>query len=99
MSEQESDLMEGYERAHSNSKLGWDVRMQGSTVRNIIKHVQEMKEKGKVASVFLRFKNTYKEQKCWNIRNRAPFSCIESGLQTQSIPHSRAVIQTKTLIW
>jgi hypothetical protein len=50
--EQKFDVLERYGRGHINTKIERDVRMPESTVRNIIKHAGEIKEKGKVASVF-----------------------------------------------
>lgn len=42
MSEQTFDVIERHECGHSNSKIGWHVRMSGSMVWNIIKYAGEI---------------------------------------------------------
>jgi hypothetical protein len=45
-------VIEGYERGHSNSKIGRDVGMLDSTVRNIMKLAGEIREEGKATTAF-----------------------------------------------
>jgi hypothetical protein len=49
---QKFDVIERHERGHNNSKIERDVGMSKSTVRNIIKHAGEIKEKSIFASAF-----------------------------------------------
>jgi predicted transcriptional regulator len=70
-------MIERYEHGHIDCKIGRDVGMPESTVRNIIKHAGEIKEKGKVVSDICGLHNIYKEYKCYNNRNRACFNSMD----------------------
>jgi hypothetical protein len=46
-------VIEGREHGHSNSKIGRDVGMPKSTVRNVIKHAGEIKDNRKMHQLFV----------------------------------------------
>jgi hypothetical protein len=60
--EQRCDVIDGHEREQRNSKMGREVKMPESTVRNVMKHAEEIKVRGKVASAFrgLQISTSYK---------------------------------------
>ncbi|XP_007498102.2 tigger transposable element-derived protein 1-like [Monodelphis domestica] len=93
--EQKCDVIERHERGHSNSKIGRDVGMPESTVRNIIKHAGEIKEKGKVASTFCGLQTTTRNRSVTMIEMERLLAVWIDDCNKKCIPLSRAAIQTK----
>ncbi|XP_043835158.1 tigger transposable element-derived protein 1-like [Dromiciops gliroides] len=93
--EQKCDVIERHERGHSNSKIGRDVGMPESTVRNIIKHAGEIKKKGKVASTFCGLQTTTRNRSVTMIEMERLLAVWIDDCNKKCIPLSRAAIQTK----
>ncbi|XP_044522035.1 uncharacterized protein LOC123238854 [Gracilinanus agilis] len=93
--EQKFDVIERHERGHSNSKIGRDIGMPESTVRNIIKHAGEIKKKGKVASTFCGLQTTTRNRSITMIEMERLLAVWIEDCNQKCIPLTRAAIQTK----
>ncbi|KAM9033903.1 uncharacterized protein LOC105749892 [Sarcophilus harrisii] len=93
--EQKFDVIERHERGHSNSKIGRDIGMPESTVRNIIKHAGEIKKKGKVASTFCGLQTTTRNRSITMIEMERLLAVWIEDCNKKCIPLTRAAIQTK----
>ncbi|KAM6471896.1 uncharacterized protein PHA67_002618 isoform 2-T2 [Liasis olivaceus] len=95
--EQKCDVIERHECGHSNAKIGRDVGMPESTVRNIIKHAGEIKKKGKVASAFCGLQTSARNRSVTMIETEHLLTEWIEDCNQKCIPLSRAAIQTKAL--
>ncbi|XP_063152245.1 uncharacterized protein LOC134492057 isoform X1 [Candoia aspera] len=95
--EQKCDVIERHECGHSNAKIGRDVGMPESTVRNIIKHAGEIKKKGKVASAFCGLQTSARNRSVTMMETEHLLTVWIEDCNQKRIPLSRAAIQTKAL--
>lgn len=82
--EKKFDVIERHEHGHSNSKIGQDVGLPESMVRNIIKPTSEIKEKYKTASAFCG------QQKQLQGIEMEPVSVWMEDCNKKCIPNNRA---------
>ncbi|XP_059173239.1 uncharacterized protein LOC131953856 isoform X2 [Physella acuta] len=95
--EQKFDVIARHERGHSNYKIGRDLGMPESTVRNIIKHSEEIKEKGRVALALGDWQVSTTNRSLTMMEMERLLAAWIEECNRKHIPLSRAVIQKKAL--
>lgn len=94
--EQKFDIIDKHERGISNSDIGRVVGMSESTVRNIIKHSEEIKEKGRVAEGFCGLQTSTRRNITLIEMERLLSNWIEE-CHKKGVTLSRAKIQAEAL--